>query len=183
MTSIRPNILSQYASYNYLWSFGILSQGELNSPSSTYKANGPSNLIIRSGGIGNDKTDTTAEEDFYGINVEYFIEDVNIDILTTPNNRSGHFNAGAFEFTVLEPYSIGLFLQQIQQSALANGYGSYLEAPFCLSLDFIGYDDEGNIIKVDTPRHFVVSLIEARFTVDNTGSTYQVSAVPWNEQA
>jgi hypothetical protein len=87
------------------------------------------------------------------------------------------------EFTVTEPYSVGLFFQSLFVAADAAGYKNYIEAPFLLSLDFIGWDSENNIEKFVSRRCFVIKLTNVTFKVDAGGTIYNVSAISYNHLA
>jgi len=174
------NELDQFASYNYIFTLSCLTNLELNYPLS-YRTVGPLIQIIRSGGTGGKKLPTIYETD--GV-VEFFIDDVTIDSYIAPNSRTRHSNAMAINFNVIEPYSMGQFLQNLRTAALVAGHLNYIEAPFLLSVEFIGYDDEGNIKSpFFSKRHIPIKLIKADMNVTEAGAVYSVSAVPYNEIA
>lgn len=176
------NPLNKFASYNYIFTFAALSTTEINFPDQTYRKSEPKNVILRSGGAGNTKVRTIYEQQA-GINVEYFIEDVEIETIIVPNPKSRHTNATSIRFKIVEPYSMGLFLQTVQIAALKAGFSNYLAAPFLLSVDFKGYDDKGNIVNVPRARRlFPLKLVNATFNVDENGSNYSIEAIPWHEQ-
>lgn len=176
--ALIPNELKKYRSFNYRWSFGPLSPSELNNPSS-YRTSGGNLPILRSGGLP-DKPVTTAIEDGLGLNLEFFIDDVVIDSLVATNPGTGPTSATSFEFTVTEPYSVGLFFQSLYIGAKQAGYNNYMESPFILSLDFIGWDSNNNIQSITTKRCYVIKLTNVTFKVDSGGTTYNVSAIPYN---
>lgn len=177
------NPLSKFASYNYVFSFAALSTTEVNFPDQTYRKSEPKNVILRSGGAGNSKVKTIYEQSA-GSNVEYFIDDVEIETIISPNPKSRHTNAVGLRFKVLEPYSMGLFLQTVQIASLKAGFTNYLAAPFLLSVDFKGYDDRGNVVTAPNARRlFPLKLTNVTFNVDENGSNYDIEAIPWHEQA
>lgn len=174
---ILPNELNQYRSYNYRWGLGVLDPASYNSTS--YKNSNVSNLIIQSGGFPDKRVKTSIEETL-GINVEYFIEDVNIDSLISANPNTGVSNAITHEFTVVEPYSVGLFLQSLYIAALESGYTNYIEAPYVLICDWIGHTDQNETIKIPATRHFAIKLVNVTFNVNAKGCIYSVQAIPYN---
>ena len=175
------NPLSKFATYNYRWSLGVLSENQVTNPA-LYR-NGPALKIIQSGGFP-DKRVTTAIEDATGTNVEFFIENVQSKYAVTHNPGTGHTNAYSLTFEVKEPQSVGLFFQSLS-IAVEQQYGigtSYLNVPFLLTCDFVGFDDSNNAISM--PSHnFAFKFINVTFSVDSGGATYQCSAYPWNHQA
>lgn len=179
--AVQKNELSKFRSYNYRWTFGPLRPDELNNPD-LYRTTGGNLPIIRSGGLP-DKPVKTAIESSLGINLEYFIDDVNIEALVSPNPGTGVTTVLTFEFTVTEPYSVGLFFQSLFVGADAAGYKNYIEAPFLLSLDFIGWDSDNNVDKVISKRCYAIKLTNVTFKVDSGGTIYNVSAIAHNHTA
>lgn len=175
--AIIPNPLNKFKSFNYRWSLGVLTAGELNDPSS-YKRSGGNLIFIRSGGLP-DKPVRTFIEEQLGINVEFFIDDVEIQSLVSFNPGTSTSTAMQIEFTVTEPYSIGLFFQTMMIAANQGGYRNYIEAPYVLSVDFIGHDDKGNIIST-SKRTYAIKIVNITFSVDAGGSVYLVKAIPFN---
>ena len=179
--TIQKNELSRYRSYNYRWTFGPVRPDELNNPE-LYRTSGGNLPIIRSSGLP-DKPVKTAIETSLGINLEYFIDDVNMEALVSPNPGTGVTTVLTFDFTVTEPYSVGLFFQSLFVAADAAGYKNYIEAPFLLSLDFIGWDSDNTVQKVISKRCFVIKLTNVTFKVDSGGSVYNVNAIAHNHIA
>lgn len=176
--AIQKNELSRYRSYNYRWKFGPIRPDELNNPES-YRTSGGNLPIIRSSGL-SDKPVKTAIESSLGINLEYFIDDVTIEALVSPNPGTGVTTVLTFEFTVTEPYSVGLFFQSLFVAADAAGYKNYIEVPYLLSLDFIGWDSDNKAQKIISKRCYVIKLTNVTFKVDSGGTIYNVSAIAHN---
>jgi len=177
----QPNPLEQFASFNYVFTLGCLSQFELSFPDLTYRRRDPGIVILRSGGGPTPGSATLYESSG---KVEYFIDDVEIDTIVAGNPGSRSTNATSLAFKVTEPYSMGLFLQAMQVSALRAGYNSYIEAPFLLTVEFKGYDDGGNYIHASNLRRmFPLKLVNIEFDVTEAGSVYSVQAIPYHEIA
>lgn len=174
------NELDQFASYNYVFTLGALTNLELNYPLS-YRTVGPLIKIIKSGGTAGNKVPTIYELDG---NVEYFIEDVEIQNHLAPNPGTRLSNATVIDFKVIEPYSMGQFFHSLRTAALVAGHPNYLQAPFLLSVSFIGYDDEGNVKEpFFSKRHIPIKLVQSDMDVTESGAVYDVKAVPYNESA
>jgi hypothetical protein len=186
-STIIGNQLEQYASFNCIFELGALSSYSINNPELTYRKNGSDVTILRSGGGGLDDNRVQTIYDALGKeagNLEYFIDEVNIDAIVAPSKRSGLSQATKIEFTVHEPYSMGLFLQAVQAAARDAGFQNYLQAPYMLELDFVGWDDNGNAVPVEyANRKIPFKLANIEFDVERGGSVYRVSAYPWNEVA
>lgn len=180
---VIENKLSKYASYNYVFTLGCLANYEINNPDLTYRKRGPSIVILKSGGTGDNQVQHLYDKE-RGSRTEYFIDDVNISCMMTPNPKTKQTNATSISFTVTEPYSMGMFLQSLQVAALQGGHKNYIEAPYLLQVEFVGWDDNGNFINVpQTKRMFPIKFSNTEFEVTEAGSVYEVTAVPWHEQA
>lgn len=195
------NPLRKYSSYNYIIEFGALTPSQFNAPESGYRTltgSGLSILIIRSGGGGYTRRVTTFEED--PLHAEYFIEDLEVDSVIAPNSNTSVALGTTVSFKVVEPYSMGKFLEALQIASIeANGDGSnYLETVFCLAISFNGWDDgEGSNTSgpddglrgnsngtqyTDIPTKYIpIKLTNMEMDVNESGTTYEIKAVPYNE--
>lgn len=174
------NELNQFSSYSYKITLGCLTNLELNFPL-TYKALGPAVKILRSGGTGGNKIPTLYETDG---KVEFFIEDLEIETICSPNERTRMSNARAINFKIIEPYSMGQFLHNLRTAALVCGHANYLSAPFVLSIEFIGYDDDGNVVEPSfSSRHIPFKFRNAEMKVTESGAVYTCDAFPYNHIA
>lgn len=176
-----PNDLEGFASYNYVFSLACLDDEEVNNPDSTYRVKEPRNLILRSGGSGSKKVKTLYEKNG---TTEFYIDNVEIETIIAPNPKTKQTNATAIRFKVLEPYSMGMFLQTLQVAALSVKNTNYIDAPYLLTVEFRGYDDNGKIYTVPKSRRlFPIKFTNVTFNVDEGGSNYDVEAIPWHETA
>ena len=176
-----PNELRDFASYNYVFTLGCLNNFEINFPDLTYRIADPSTVILKSGGGAGSGAATVYEG---AGKVEYYIDDVEIGTIIGFNPQTKHSNATDISFKVTEPLSMGLFLQALQVASLRSGHKNYLMAPFVLSVEFKGYDGNGNnISKPGTRRIFPIKIVNIDFEVTEGGSVYNVQAIPWHEQA
>lgn len=182
----QPNPLRQYASYNTIFELAVLTHDEELFPDETYRQNPPQLPICRNGGGATNAVTTFFEEQIGG-KLEYIIDNVEIEGLVTPNSQTRTTNATNIAFQVTEPLSMGLFLQTLKIAATQAGHMNYLSAPFLLIIDFMGFDDNGMPIQAteELPlRRFIpIKFTNIEFTVNESGSIYDVQAIPWNEQA
>ena len=183
-TSRLPNPLRNLSSHNYVISLGILTRSQTNSPNATYRSSGLSTVILSSAGGNYTKRQTTATEDIFGPHGEYFIEDLEIDSLITHNQTTGPTNSTGITFTIIEPYSMGQFLESCAAAAVTNGYRNFTSAPYVLELKFVGYDSAGNQIDSGvSPKYIPFMFTDIQFDVDGGGSKYSIEAIPYNEQS
>ena len=179
--SVLPNPLEQFASFNYVFTLGCLTVQELAFPDVTYRRRDPSIVILRSGGGPTPGSATLYEAEG---KVEYFIDDVEIATIVAGNDGTRSTNATSISFKVTEPYSMGLFLQALQVSAMRAGYPTYIDAPYLLSVEFKGYNDAGQYIHASNLRRmFPLKLVNIEFDVTESGSVYSVTAIPYQETA
>lgn len=176
--NLLPNPLHDYASYNYLFSLKILTDGEFNNAS--YRGNTSGPWLARSASM----TPEDRVEAFAG-KFEYFIEDVNIKHLTGFDKSTNNTNAIGFSFKIIEPYSMGLFFQAIQTDALTKGHINYIDAPMLLVLEFKGHKNFENQMESipKTTKYFPLKLRLIEMSVTQQGSVYDISAYPVNEYA
>ena len=174
------NILKAYASYNYIVTLACLTVNEINFPNSTYRARSPQVTVLRSGGGAPGKATTAFESS--NAQLEYFIDEIEMDTVIAPTTQTRTSNATISSFTVMEPYSMGLFLQTLMIAANNAGHADYLKAPYALIIEFVGYDDDGRVSNSQLGRRvFPISLNKVDFDVTGGGSRYNIRAHAWNE--
>ena len=108
------NELDDFVSYNYIFTLCALTDQEIAAPNETYRKSDPKIVILRSGG-GAKGVDTPPEAALGA--VEFFIDNVEINSLITHNRKTKQSNATSITFDVTEPYSMGLFLQELKVAA------------------------------------------------------------------
>jgi len=207
--STFPNPLADFASINHLWTMAVLTPKQFNNPNlyrnsvglgfasqsydvsstvtrqnqeggfedTTRTATLQSSIVFSSAGRGDAERVNTK----YG-KPEYFVDNFQMTSIIAATPRTGNQNAINFTFDILEPFSMGLFLQSLQNAAIKAGYVNYLDSPFLLKLDIIGFDESAKIKKTIKPKYFILKLKKVTFTVDETGNKYAVEAYPYNNQ-
>lgn len=172
------NELEQFASSSHIFTLSVLTSRQLAYPDRTYRAGQNIAPILRSGGgLGDQKVKTAYETNG---RVEYYIDDVEIESIITTTGAQRQTNATNIRFKIMEPYSMGLFLQTLQIAANVE-YKNYLETPLLLTVEFVGQDDDGNFIGSIGKRFYPLKLVGMDMNVTNGGSVYDVEAVPYNE--
>jgi hypothetical protein len=172
------NSLEQFASYTPLWTFSALTPEQFNNPKS-YR-NSPADLkhiVFSSAG----RYDSQRVQTAYGT-PEYFVNNFVMSTVISASQKTGNSNAIKFTFDIFEPYSMGLFLQSLQLAALNAKHPSYLQAPYVLRLDFLGFTDDGKLFKGIKSKYFTVKLLKVSFNTTESGSSYKVEAIPYNHQ-
>lgn len=189
-----PNPLRSYNGVNYILTLGVLSPTEYNNPD-TYRSVGSfKNYVIQSAGGNLNKRYQVFDEhagnvagnhhnDATETHAEYYIDDVELDSIVAPNENTRMTLGTSLAFNVIEPYSMGNFIQALRGAAYDAGYANYKDAPFCFKIDFAGYNLDGttNANFLTQPLFVPIKLINMDFSVSGEGSKYAVTAVPMSE--
>ena len=177
-----PNPLHDYESYNAVFTLAALTVEEVNFPNVLYNRM-PLHPIAHSSGKGK-----IEEVTFYkqaGVNLEYFIDNVEIQSQVSPNPKIKFTQKDQISFTVTEPYSIGLFIQTMAiQAAKAadDGNVQYLQAPYALIVDFVGTDANGKIFRNNNLRKVMpIQMTKAAIRASQAGAVYDCTAAPWTQ--
>lgn len=180
--SLEKNTLEKFASFNCIFTLAALTPTEVNFPDNTYRNQNPEVMILRSGGgLGNSKVTTAFE---IAGKVEYFINDVDIDSVISPNKLTGVSTATHIKFKVHEPYSMGLFINSLQIAALQAGYTNHFETPYLLKLEFKGYDSDNSTYTPErSTRYFPIRITNVQFNVSAGGAIYDIEAIAWNDSS
>lgn len=206
LNSLVPNPLENFASINYLFTLAVLTPQQFNNPASYREAEGlsfgaqsfdvkskfvdddgafgeksttlRSGVVFSSGGRGSDTERVTTA---FGT-PEYYLDDFEMKAVVAANVKTGNQNAIEFNFSIYEPYSMGLLLQSLQVAAIKAGYPNYLNAPFLLKLDFRGFSDSGKLVSSVKSKFFIFKLTDITFNVDESGSKYSCTGIPYNMQ-
>ena len=180
-----PNPLRNHNGFNYKITLGVLSAAEYNNPETYRSAGGFKNYVIQSSGGNLDNRFQVFDEQAGSTqdHAEYYIDDVNLDAVISPNPNTRVSLGTTLTFTVTEPYSMGNFIQAIIGSSADAGYKNYLDAPFCLRIDFVGWNEGGNTDAnfLTRPIFIPIKLTNMDFNVTGQGSTYAITAVPMSE--
>ena len=179
LPALVRNPMEVFASNNVLWTLACLTPQQFNDPK-TYRDN-PSalkNIVFSSAG----RFDEDRVATFFG-SPEYYINNFVMQTVIGANEATGNSNAVKFSFDIIEPHSMGLLLQSMQNAAVKAGYLSYLDnAPFVLRMDIQGFNELGQNLSQIKSKYFVMKLSSTKFTVSESGSVYKVEAIPYNHQ-
>ncbi len=165
----KSNPLHKYASYNYLFGFHALKDGEINSG-----ARGPGvgiPIIQEPNGDPNQAGATT------------YIDNVRISGVVGLDKQAGNSNALSLSFTVIEPYSMGRFWEALQTAAKRAGHSNYTAAPYMLSIKFKGHfsPDEPFQTIPSTDKYMHIKILDMQMKVTKRGAEYEINAFPWSE--
>ena len=179
-----PNPLSAFASFNSVITFSCITPTATRKPLETYKAGFIGEIVLRSAGAGSTSQETamTSRDNPSG-QYDFYIDNLDINSIINFNKQTKGSNATDISFEVVEPYSMGVFLQACELAARKNGWGNgYLDAVFLLTIEFVGFDENGDKIGViNTTRHIPMTIRDISMTVKHSGARYIVKGHPSNE--
>ena len=176
----EQNVLHEYASVTYRITLGaqdIKDHQEVAGEGFTSGRPKITTMMMGSGGgheVDGVTRDPIFKEDFY-------IEDLKMTTIIGSNAQGNGSNAVNLTFNIMEPYAVSLIERLL---ALANklGYENYIEIPYVFKIEFIGYNDAGDMIGVipQTTKYIPFRLTYMQFQVSGKGSAYKCTAIPMN---
>ena len=192
--SKKKNILNSYRSYNYIFTLAALKQGSMED-ASLYRDSSNFFVVAKSGGKGTKGINssfagsdlvTSFNKDSPG-RFDMFIDNVEIDTIMGFSQKTNASIATKLSFDVFEPYSMSGFIEALQVSAVAAGYSQYINCPYMLKMEFLGFNDTDDLSDnaetvPNSTRYFIFSFTGLDITVDENGAHYKCNGVPHNER-
>ena len=190
--SKKTNILNNYTSYTYKFTLGSLPKKALYDKTFDYKNDKNIFIIAKSGGkTANASTPTVSPEYddlVQGFNknspgrFDFFINNVRINTVCGGSLATNMSIATQIEFDLFEPYSMTGFIEALHVAAVSADHDSYINCPFLLKLEFIGYRDDNNKIEnIPLSRYFIFRFTQVEIDINETGTRYRCAGVPTNE--
>ena len=177
----KPNPLHEYNTSTYLFSLHLLNKDTYNQLSQSrqlgskevkYKTD---NVLIASGGSTKNRNPLWKDN--------FFIEDLDMSTIIGLRSDTQGTNAVTLKFTILEPRGLSL-IERLINSVEGTNYATYLEMVFALQIDFIAYDDNGNVVNLPNHTKYVpIKLSGITFKVSERGTEYVVTAIPYSHVA
>lgn len=181
-----PNPLGLFSSFNCVMTLSSISVEQHRRPLQSYKAGDLGNIVLRSAGAGSRSQSTamTTSNNPSG-QYDFFIDNLDIQSIISFNPQTKGSNATDITFDVFEPYSMGVFLQSCQLAAEKSGWiNGYLASIFLLTIEFVGYDENGNSLVLERlTRNIPMIIKDIAMSVSAKGSVYKVKGHPSNEIA
>lgn len=179
----KRNVLHQFASHTYRITMGAQDiYDHQETQSEDFKIGTPkiTTMMMASGGahaVDNVTRDPIFKEDFY-------IEDFKMATIIGNNEQGSGSNAVNIEFNIVEPYAVSL-IERLLALAEKLGYENYIEIPYVFKIEFIGYNDDGDMLGVipQTTKYIPFRLTYMKFEVSGMGSMYSCTAIPMNHFA
>ena len=181
-----PNPLNDFISFNYLFTLSNLTAEDINFPETSYLKGNLGRIIFSSAGRFSENRVSTAytPADNPSGKYDFFIDNVEMTSMIAPLMSTKGSNSVTIGFDVIEPYSIGQFLQSCQIAAVDNKHPDYTKSPFLLTLEFKGYTQDNLATPVaNTTRFLPISMHSINMSVSAGGCRYQIKAHAWSEVA
>ena len=180
-TSIKRNVLHKYSSYTYHFELFVLDVDDYNriTNDETFRIEEQEKrLLIKSGGGGQKMRNKYFQ-------LDYFIDDVNIDSVMSPSSGNAGSTNVEVSFTITEPYGMTLLNALVMACKEMGGY-NYTNQPYLLKISFKGYDKDGLLIEGAQPestRYIPIKIRDFKFGATEAGTTYNISAIPYHSLA
>lgn len=177
---VGSNPLNKYVTYNCLLTLSCLNKEEQNA--GKFDKSKIKNIIARTQGDWKNSNNRVSTE--FG-QFDYFIDDLIIVTQPAISTKTNESFATKITFKIIEPYSMGLFLNAMLVGAQDSGYGNFREASYLLMLEFVGYTDDNKPRAADPSltRYIPIRFIDIKFSVKSSGSVYECEVIPYNELA
>lgn len=171
------NPLHAYSTYNYVISLGVLKKNEVSDPDGTYMQGNPIEIVCKSGNA----------DPLHLVKTNYGTFNYYIDNLTTEGTmglKQSTTNVTLITFDIVEPYSMGMFMQSLQIAAGNAGWANFQNACYLLTVEFRGNTDSGTSSTVaNSTFRIPIKITTVTSKITESGTVYTVSAFNWGSQA
>ena len=201
LDSVEQNQLHQFASYNYIFTLSGLKESEIRNPVS-FMTSAPHDVIAKTAGIGNPAQESSPVQEeirtllndreqgsidraksILSQGRDIYFESVNIDSIHGFNSERRTGSVTKITMRLNEPSGVTI-LEKLKAAASNSGYKDHISAPYLLTLQFRGFDDQGRIMTADaqaTKRHIPIKIVKMGIKVNTAGATYDLDCIAYNE--
>ena len=194
------NPLGYYSSYNYQIGLYLVTPTGMDLFRSTNAKDGTflnntntAYLVAQNGGINNTTSNTAP-----GFELDYYIDDLVIKNKTGATNHT-FTNVTTISFKIIEPYGFS-FISNLKKArdsfAVATSFpNNPTRMPFVLSVGFLGYDKNGNLMSGNQQyddvsldfnndsnrlfnRYYFLTITNIKFKIDGKATVYDIIASP-----
>ena len=117
---------------------------------------------------------------------DLYFNEVTMNAIPGLNEKRRLTSVTQINMTIIEPAGITLF-ERMRAAAANNGYLDHLDAPFLLTVEFQGFDENGTLVpslkKERLKRLIPVKMTDMQLDVNQGGTVYTATAIPYNEFA
>ena len=170
----KRNVLHNYVNYTYNLSLHALTIDNYNKLANSPTAKPVAECLIASGGRYAAQRNKHFQEDF-------FFEKLSMKTITGLNTFSRNSNALTLDFTIIEPMGTTLFNRLIEVCKDMGGK-NITQMAYLIKIEFRGYNPDGTVADPipNTEKIIPIQLLGIKLKINQKGSQYEVSAVPYN---
>ena len=201
-----PNPLHDFNNFSPIITLIAMTKEEVNFPNVLLEKGDYGKFVIAqtAGKTGNRANTSTFIDRSVKGNLEFLIDNLDIDSIVAPSKRNKHTQATNIRFEITEPYSIGLLIatmkiqaaraQQADASEKEIGAFNHTKAPYALLIDYVGTVPEKtfdpatnrfgieNVQKEYPKRHVIpIHFQSIQFRANQGGAVYDCIARPHME--
>lgn len=185
-SKVRPNALSQLASYNYIIDLQATDkQGLINlQGTEEYNAGDWLTMISSSGGVGGAGILRNADgsDNRQWFKKEYYLDDLEFTSIVGINSNARASADTEVNFTITEPYGINFIQELWEFNTESLRQENWTETCYLLRITFKGYTDDGELQKLNIVKYLPLKITSIEIKLTSSGSVYTVKAVPFNQQ-
>lgn len=183
---VRPNALSDLASYNYIIDFYLADHTATNTMLTDEKFNPDSwyRVISSTGGLGGAEVGSNAQpasgNSKSAIAAKYFSKEYyidNLEILTLGGIKTTECTV---TFTISEPYGVSFIQQWYDFCTTELKMLNFGDVCAVIAISWKGFDDKGRLITLPTKKYIPIIFSNIEIKLTSTGAEYSVTAVPYN---
>jgi hypothetical protein len=167
----QNNPLNAYKTYNYLFTLALLPKENYNKGNYPPPAQLPNILVRSQGDWRNSKR---------AVSNDYYIDNLAINLYVSPNKDIGTVtNQSTMSFDIVEPYSVGLFFEDLAAAGQREYPGGSIGSFFLvLAIEFAGYkDDDIPSIDPSLTRYMSIAFTALDMQISAAGATYKCTAM------
>jgi hypothetical protein len=117
---------------------------------------------------------------------DLYFTDVTMNSIPGLNEKRRLTSVTQIKMTIVEPAGISLF-ERMRAAAANNEYLDHLDAPYLLTVEFTGFNEYGKLAPAEQRKHMKrlipIKMTDVQVEVNNAGSVYTATAIPYNEFA
>ena len=117
-----------------------------------------------------------------------YVDNVVVEsVMTAGTEEHGATQATKISFDIFEPYSMNGFIETLQVTSQAGGWGNYINCVYAFRVRFIGYNDKEQLptpeVVPKSTRFFLITITNVAVEVTEEGTVYKVESTPVDQMA
>ena len=186
VSKVRPNALSNLASYNYIIELQATDMRGLTNLQQTeeYQPEDWVTLISSSGGVGGAGIlrNTGGSDPRQWFKKEYYLDDLEVSSIVGINNNARATADIVVNFNITEPYGINFVQELWEFNTESLKQPNWTETCYLIRITFKGYTDQGQLQNLNIVKYIPLKIINMEIKLTGSGSVYSLKAVPFNQQ-